>query len=248
MKIVLYGYTGRMGQMVLSALKSHPGHEIAALVAMDSKLENEKCFVSLKDCDVQADVLIDFSNHTAAKDITSWCVKNHVPAVICTTAHDENEKQMILDASASIPVFLSANMSIGIAVLAKIVKQAVKMFPDADIEIVEKHHNQKLDVPSGTAILLADAIKEVHPQSEYVIGRHENGKRTKQEIGIHSLRMGSEVGTHEIYIHTGNECLTLSHEAMSRAVFADGALAAAEFIAGQQPGLYNMADLMGKDD
>lgn len=248
MKIIVYGYTGRMGQMVIAALQKHPEHEIAACVAMDSRRENANCFASLEECDVKADVLIDFSNHTAAKDITEWCVKNNVPAVICTTAHDAAEKQMILKASETVPVFLSANMSIGVAVLAKIVKQAVKMFPDADIEIVEKHHNQKLDVPSGTAILLADAIREVRTDAEYVIGRHENGKRTKQEIGIHSLRLGSEVGTHEIYIHTGNECLTLTHEAESRAVFADGAVAAAEYLITCAPGLYNMSDLMGKDE
>ena len=248
MKIVLYGYTGKMGRMVAAALKDHPEHEIAAYVAVDSQKENDRCFTSLSECDVKADVLIDFSNHTAAKEITEWCVRNSVPAVICTTAHDADEKQMIAKASESIPVFLSANMSIGIAVLAKIVKQAVRMIPDADIEIVEKHHNQKLDVPSGTAILLADAIREVRTDGEYVIGRHENGKRKKQEIGIHSLRMGTEVGTHEIYIHTGNECLTLTHEAQSRAVFADGAIAAAEYLITCAPGLYNMNDLMGKDE
>ncbi|MDO4413937.1 MAG: 4-hydroxy-tetrahydrodipicolinate reductase [Erysipelotrichaceae bacterium] len=246
MRIILYGYTGRMGQMLVSLLAKHPEHEIAAYVAIDSNLENDRCYRSLADCSAEADVLIDFSNHASAKEITEWCVSHKMPAVICTTGHDADEKQMIRDASETIPVFLSANMSIGIAVLARIAREAVKMFPDADIEIVEKHHNQKLDVPSGTALLLADAIKEERSESEYVIGRHENGKRRKEEIGIHSLRLGSEVGTHEIYIHTGNECLTLSHEAQSRAVFADGALAAAEYLITCGPGLYNMNNMIAK--
>jgi 4-hydroxy-tetrahydrodipicolinate reductase len=152
---------------------------------------------------------------------------------------------MIMHASKEIPVFNSANMSLGIAVLSDLAKRAAALFPDADIEIVEKHHNQKLDVPSGTALALANSIKEVRADATYNVGRHENGKRTKQEIGIHSLRMGNEVGTHEIYINNGNECLTLTHEANSRAVFAAGALKAAQYLLNKQPGLYTMKELIG---
>ncbi|MCM1391357.1 MAG: 4-hydroxy-tetrahydrodipicolinate reductase, partial [Ruminococcus sp.] len=138
----------------------------------------------------------------------------------------------------------SANMSLGVALVGCLAKIAAKAFPQADIEIIEKHHNQKLDVPSGTALLLADAIKEVKPESEYVIGRHENGKRTKNEIGIHSLRMGGEVGTHEIIFAMGSQVVTIKHEAESRNLFAEGALSAAEFLVKQEPGKYNMDDII----
>lgn len=134
-------------------------------------------------------------------------------------------------------------MSLGVAVLAQLAEKAAAMFPEADIEIVEKHHNQKLDVPSGTALLLAKRIQKVCTDSVLLIGRHENGKRTKKEIGIHSLRLGNEVGTHEIIITTGNETITLKHEAESRALFAEGALTAAAFLCGMEAGLYNMQDI-----
>ena len=135
-------------------------------------------------------------------------------------------------------------MSIGVAVLAGLAQRAAAAFPTADIEIVEIHHNQKLDVPSGTALLLARAVQSVRPGSTLLIGRHENGKRTAQEIGVHSIRLGNEVGTHEILISTGNEVVTLKHEAKSRALFADGALAAAAWLLGKPAGLYGMQDMM----
>ena len=135
-------------------------------------------------------------------------------------------------------------MSIGIAVLADLARRAAAAFPTADIEIVEIHHNQKLDVPSGTALLLAKSIQNVRKNATLLIGRHENGKRTAQEIGIHSLRLGNEVGTHEVLISTGNEVITLKHEAKNRALFADGALAAAAWLIGRPAGLYSMQDMM----
>ena len=135
-------------------------------------------------------------------------------------------------------------MSIGVALLADLAKKAAAVFPDADIEIIERHHNQKLDVPSGTALLLARRIREARPEAEFVVGRHENGRRTPQEIGIHALRYGSEVGTHEIILSNGKENVTLKHEAENRALFADGALVAAEFLAEKGPGLYDMKDIV----
>ena len=157
----------------------------------------------------------------------------------------EKAADAIVEAAKKIPVFFSANYSLGIAVLADLAQKAAAMFPDADIEIVETHHNQKLDVPSGTALLLANGIKAVRPEAEFVIGRHENGKRTKQQIGIHSLRLGSETGTHEILISTGSETLTLTHRAENRALFAEGALRAASWLMGKPAGLYAMRDLIG---
>ncbi|MCF0115770.1 MAG: 4-hydroxy-tetrahydrodipicolinate reductase, partial [Erysipelotrichaceae bacterium] len=154
------------------------------------------------------------------------------------------EMAYIKECSKDVAVFKSGNMSLGVAVLASLAKEAVKMFPTADIEIIEKHHNRKLDVPSGTALLLADRIKEVRENAVYNIGRHENGKRTIQEIGIHSIRMGNEVGTHEIIISTDNQVITLKHESKNRALFAEGALSAAEFLVKQGPGWYNMDDIV----
>ena len=152
---------------------------------------------------------------------------------------------MVAQAAQIIPVFRSGNMSLGIAVLTRLVKDAAKMFPDADIEIVESHHNQKLDVPSGTALMLAHSVQAVREDATLLVGRHENGKRTRQEVGIHSLRMGNTVGIHEVIINTGTQILTLKHEAQDRSLFAEGALSAAQFLVGQAPGLYNMDDIVG---
>ena len=154
---------------------------------------------------------------------------------------------MIAEAAKEIPVFFSANMSIGVALLADLGRKAAATFPDADIEIVEKHHNQKLDVPSGTALLLARGIQEVRQDSQLLIGRRDYGKRTKQEIGIHSLRLGNEAGAHEIILSTGTQTITLKHEAEDRALFAEGALAAAEYIARQPAGVYSMQDMLDAD-
>lgn len=239
MKLLIHGATGRMGQI----LCRKAGEELAAKVSPEFEKTEGDCYVSLTDCDAQVDCVVDFSNHAATEELLSYCVGHGLPVVIATTGHTAEEKTMIAEAAKKIPVFFSYNMSIGIAALAKLAQQAAAMFPDADIEIVEKHHNQKLDVPSGTALLLADRIADVRPACEYVIGRHENGKRQKRHIGIHSLRLGNEVGTHEIMIATGSETLTLKHEAEDRALFADGALAAAKWLAGKPAGLYDMRDM-----
>lgn len=246
MKIILHGYTGRMGKMVQQAAAGKEGYELAAMAAADSQHEAENCFVSLDEYSGDADVVIDFSNHSATGSLLEYCLKRKLPAVICTTGQTAEEKEMISRAAEEIPVFCSANMSVGIAVLADVVRRAVSMFPDADVEIVEIHHNQKLDAPSGTALILADAVKEVRPDAVYHTGRSGMAKREKNEIGIQSVRMGTETGTHQVYIHTGNECLTFTHQACSRAVFADGALAAADFIVGQEPGLYTMKEMLNK--
>ena len=148
-------------------------------------------------------------------------------------------------AAEHIPVFFSANMSLGVAVLADLVRRAAALFPDADIEIVEIHHNRKVDVPSGTALMLGRAVQDARPEAKLLVGRHENGKRTREEVGIHSLRLGSEVGTHEVLISTDTETISLKHQAHDRALFADGALAAAAFLRGKAPGLYTMRDLIG---
>ncbi len=242
MKILLHGYTGKMGQIVKELIETHPEHQIVAYVAMDG-IDDETHYTSFANVSQTPDVLIDFSHHAATKNVIDYCTTNHVPAVICTTGQTEEEKQMIQDASQQIPIFFSANMSLGIAVLCDLVKKAASMFPEADIEVLEVHHNRKIDVPSGTALLLANAIKTVRPKATFNIGR-QGGKRTKEEIGISSLRMGNEIGTHEIYIHTETECITLKHQAYTRAVFADGAYSAMEFLVKQKPGLYTMNEMI----
>lgn len=246
MKVIVHGVTGKMGQVVTDlAKKGFSGAEYAAGVSPDVVVEQPGLYKTLDKCTEQADVVVDFSFHTATKDLLDYCIRRNLAVVIATTAHTEEEKLYIQKASEKIPVFYSANMSLGVAVLADLAKRAAAAFPNANIEIVETHHNQKLDVPSGTALMLANSIKEARPQSVYNVGRHENGKRTDEEIGIHSLRLGNVVGIHEILISTGNETITLKHEASSRALFGEGAMRAAQFICGKAPGLYKMSDIIG---
>ena len=242
MQIVLNGANGRMGQIVAQRVEQGGAHAIAAKV--DWSYAAGDGYSELAQYEGPADVVIDFSNHAATGQVTEYCVERGLPVVIATTGQTDAELDMIRAAAKAVPVFLSGNMSIGVAVLADLARRAAAMFPEADIEIIERHHNQKLDVPSGTALLLARRIQEARPDSELLIGRHENGKRTRREIGIHSLRYGNEVGTHEIIIAAGNETLTLKHEAEDRSLFARGALAAAEFLAGRAPGLYDMKDIV----
>jgi len=245
MKIIVNGAGGRMGQVLCSLIDESENNTIAARVSQEFETDSTNLvFKSIDEVCVDADCIIDFSHHTAAKAICDYAVKKGIALVIATTGHTDEEVAAIEEAAKSVPVFKSANMSLGVALVGCLAKIAAKAFDQADIEIIEKHHNQKLDVPSGTALLLADAIKSVKPESEYVIGRHENGKRTKNEIGIHSLRMGSEVGTHEVIFAMGSQIVTIKHEAKNRSLFAEGALTAADFIVKKQPGIYNMDDIL----
>ena len=245
MRVLVHGITGHMGQIVCSLVQSgYEGSVFAGGVSPDVESETSELFRSFESCKPDADVVVDFSFHTGVGALLDYCISNSLPVVVATTGHTAEEKNLIEKAAESIPVFYSANMSVGVAVLADIAKRAAAAFPDADIEIVETHHNRKVDVPSGTALLLANSIKEARPDAVYNIGRPENGKRTPQEIGIHSLRMGNYFGRHEIYISTGSETLTLVHEALNRTLFAEGALKAAAFLLGKKPGLYNMKDMM----
>ncbi len=245
MKIIVNGAGGRMGKTLCDLIEKSEKHTLAAAVSMEFETDAENgIFKSLDKFSGEADMLIDFSNHSATYDVTSYALKRGLPVVIATTGQNEEELSMIKSASAEIPVFYSQNMSLGVAILSCLAKIAAKALPDCDIEIIEKHHNQKLDVPSGTAILLADSIKSVRTEAEYNIGRHEYGKRTKNEIGIHSLRMGGEVGTHEIIFAMGSQVITLKHEAENRSLFAEGAISAAEFLLSQEAGFYNMDNIL----
>ena len=245
MRVLVHGITGHMGQIIASLAEGgFAGATLAGGVSPDVRIEENNNFKSFASCNVESDVVVDFSFHGAVRDLMDYCIAKSLPVVVATTGHTEEEKEIIRKASERIPVFYSANMSIGVATLADLAKKAAAAFTDADIEIVETHHNRKLDVPSGTALLLANAIKEARPQSTFNIGRPDNGKRTKEEIGIHSIRMGNIVGIHEILISTGNETITLRHEAHSRALFGEGALRAASFLIGKKPGLYDMKDMI----
>ena len=246
MRILIHGSTGRMGKILCDLLTAgYPGLTLAARVSPEETADSANCvYTSLQEVDCEVDGVIDFSHHTAVSSLLDFCMAKNLPVVVATTGHTPEEKTVISEAAKKIPVFFSANMSIGVALLAELAKKAASVFPTANIEIVEKHHNQKLDVPSGTALLLAHRMQEVLTDSVLLVGRHENGKRTAKEIGIHSLRMGNEVGTHEIIIATGSETITLKHEAENRSLFANGALAAIAFLEGKAAGLYNMSDII----
>ena len=241
MNIIINGAGGRMGKALRALAQSK---DVTVVAAVDPFVKEEGMLAALAEYTGKADCVIDFSNHAGTEALLGYAVAQEIPVVIATTGHTQQELDLIKEAAAKVPVFYSGNMSLGIALLTQLARQAAKMFPDADVEIVESHHNQKLDVPSGTALMLAKAIQDARPDSTLLVGRHENGKRTKQEIGIHSLRMGNTVGIHEVIINTGTQVITLKHEAQDRSLFAEGALSAAAFIAGKVPGLYSMDDIV----
>ena len=239
MRAVVCGANGAMGKLICEIL----GDEVVGKVSIDGANGVPKTFEELGE--VAADVVVDFSHHTAIADVLNYTKKIGAAAVIGTTGHTAEEKTLIYAAAEEIPVFYAGNVSLGIAVLCRLVKDAVKYFPDADVEIVEIHHTRKVDAPSGTAHMVFNAIKEVRPQAYENCGRAGEGKRTKDEIGIHALRMGNVVGIHEVHINTGNQTLTLKHESGSRAMLADGAVAAARFMEGKGKGLYDMESILG---
>ena len=244
MKVIVNGAAGRMGKELLASIASgYCGAELVAAVDITTPACDCPCYTSLSDVKERADILIDFSHHSATDRVLAFALDRKMATVIATTGQTDEEKRAIEDASRKIPLFYSGNMSIGIALLVSLVKTAVQVFPDADVEIVETHHNQKLDVPSGTALMIAKGIENVRQDTSFCIGRHENGKRPAGEVGIHSIRMGKVVGIHEVHINTGSQTLTLKHEAHSRALFAEGALKAAEYLREQTAGLYSVGDL-----
>jgi len=238
MRAIVCGANGAMGKLICEIL----GDEVAGKVSIDGENGVPKTFTELGD--VAADVVIDFSHHSAVADVLDYAKKTGCAVVIGTTGHTPEEKAQIYEAAKELPVFYSGNMSLGIAVLCRLARQAAACFPDADLEIVEVHHNRKVDAPSGTAHMLFNAIREVRPEAVEVCGRAGEGKRKKNEIGVASLRLGNVVGIHEVHISTGNQTLTLRHEAGSRAMLAEGGVDAARFMAGKTPGMYTMAELL----
>ena len=238
MRAIVCGANGAMGKLICAAL----GESVIGRVSIDGENGVPRTFAELGE--MKADVVIDFSHHTAVNEVLAYAKRIGSAAVIGTTGHTPEEKALIFEAAKEIPVFYAGNVSLGIAVLCRLVKQAVAFFPDADVEIVEIHHTRKVDAPSGTAHMLFNAIKEVRPNAYENCGRSGEGKRTKDEVGVHALRMGNVVGIHEVHINTGNQTLTLKHESGSRAMLADGAAAAARFMEGKPKGLYNMESIL----
>ena len=238
MRTVIWGANGAMGQLLRKAL----GEEVCGLVSLDG--ENGVARNPRELPDLKPEAVIDFSHHSSVAEVTAYAVSQGCPLVIGTTGHTEEEQALIFAAAEKIPVFYSHNMSLGIAVLCRIAKEAAACFPEADIEILEIHHNRKVDAPSGTAHMLFKALQEVRPEAVKVCGRAGEGKRQKKEIGIASLRMGNVVGVHEVHICTPSQTLTLRHEAANRGMFANGAVEAARFLQGKAPGLYTMQDFL----
>jgi len=238
MRAILCGANGAMGKLIDGIL----GSEVVGRVSIDGENGVPKTFGELGE--VQADVLVDFSHHTAVADVLEYAEKIGCAVVIGTTGHTPEEKERIYTAAKKLPVFYSGNMSLGIAVLCRLAKQAAGFFPDADIEILEIHHNRKVDAPSGTAHMLFNAVRQARPDAVEICGRAGEGKRKKNEVGVASLRMGNVVGIHEVHICTPSQTLTLRHEAGNRAMLAEGAVDAARFMEGKAVGLYNMEDIL----
>ena len=245
MRILLSGLTGHMGAEVAKLISARDDMELTAGVdAFAGDGTCVPCAKSFADACTDVDCVIDFSHHSLTKALTDFCVNNRLPLVLATTGQTEEEKRMIREASASIPLFFAANYSLGIALLIELAKKTAAVMEGAEIEIVEAHHDRKLDAPSGTALAIADGIREVRPEAVNHCGRSGQGKRTPEEIGIHAIRMGNIVGMHEVIIGTPNQTITLKHEAHSRALFAEGALSAAGFLMGKGAGLYDMKSLL----
>lgn len=241
-KVLINGACGRMGKEVEKIVESSETMSVAAKV--DKMAAESGCYTDINDFVGKADVIIDFSNHLGTKELLDYAVKNNIPTVVATTGHTPEELACIEEASKKIAVFHSANMSLGVALLCELAVKAAATMPDADIEIVETHHNRKLDAPSGTALMIANAIKAVREKAQFVFGREGNAKREKNEIGVHAVRRGNIVGIHEVLVSTDSQTITLKHEAHSRALFAEGAVSAAEFILGKGAGLYNMNSIV----
>ena len=249
MKIILTGCNGRMGKALAALVSENEFAVIAAGIDIVKTPCNEfPIYSNIGEYTGQADVVIDFSHRSVLPDVLGYCIPKRLPVVIATTGHDENQINEIKKASKLIPIFKSANMSLGINLLAKLVKSAAAALKDNfDIEIIEKHHNKKLDAPSGTALMLADAAREgSRADKQYVYDRHAvRRERDRAEIGIHSVRGGTIIGEHEVVFAGFNEIIFLSHSAQSREVFASGALRAAEYISKvKTPGFYDMSSLL----
>lgn len=247
-RIVVSGCNGKMGREVIALIKEREDCEVAAGIDLRSSEDFPFPFCSSPDqLSIEADVLIDFSHPSLLTSLLTMAKEKRLPLVLCTTGYSQAQVDEVRSASQEIPVFYSRNMSLGINLLIELSKKAAQVLGrDFDIEIIEKHHNQKIDAPSGTALMLADEISTVlSPEPKYVFDRHSRRMaREKNEIGLHSIRGGTIVGEHDVLFAGHHETITLSHSAQSKEVFASGALNAALFLCGKPAGMYDMSDLL----
>lgn len=245
-KVLINGCNGKMGQVLSERIRDTQDIEVLCGVdKIDTGDNNYPVFTDIHSINLIPDVIIDFSIPVATFPILDFAKKNNIPIVIATTGFTEKEEEKIKEISKNLPIFKSSNMSYEINLMSKLVASLAKKLPESDIEIVETHHNRKVDAPSGTALILADSINEAcNNEFEYEYNRHtKREKRTKNEIGIHSLRGGTEAGKHTVIFFGNNESLEITHNVTSRSVFADGAIKAANFIIHKDNGLYSMNDL-----
>ncbi|MBO5285906.1 MAG: 4-hydroxy-tetrahydrodipicolinate reductase [Clostridia bacterium] len=251
MKVIIHGASGRMGNAVYTALCKE--NDVTGIAFVDKFMPDYPLGLPQKVTETALeltllkedyDVLVDFSNHVTTLPVTNFAIDKKIPTVICTTGQTEDELTLIKQASKKTAIFYSGNMSVGVAVLGNAVKNAVLAMKDAEIEIIETHHDKKLDAPSGTALMLADFVKEARPEMTVLTGRNGFMKKQKDEIGISSIRYGSIVGIHEVIISTDTETLSFKHQAHTRAVFADGAVAAVKYLFNKSAGLYDMKMLL----
>ncbi len=248
-KMIMHGCNGKMGQVISKIVKEDAGAEMVAGIDKYTGLANDyPVFESISKCDVEADVIIDFSNASAVDELLDYCVERKVPVVLCTTGLSEAQLEKVKEASKKVAVLKSANMSLGVNMLLKLLQDAAKVLAPAgfDIELVEKHHNQKVDAPSGTALALADSINEaLNNEYTYNYDRSQvRQKREKKEIGIVAVRGGTIVGEHEVIFAGEDEVIEFKHTAHSKAVFGKGAVEAGKFLKGKEAGLYDMKDVI----
>ena len=248
-KILMHGCNGKMGRMITELVKNDSAAEIVAGVDKYTAVPNDyPVFESITACDVDADVVIDFSNAGAVDELLAYCTEKKLPVVLCTTGLSEEQLKKVEESSEKSAILKSANMSMGINLLLKLLKDAAKVLAPAgyDIELVEKHHNQKLDAPSGTALALADSINDaLNNEYNYVYDRSQvRQKRDGKEIGISAVRGGTIVGDHEVLFAGQDEVIEFKHTAYSKAVFGKGAVEAAKFLAGKPAGRYDMSDVI----
>ena len=248
-KAIMHGCNGKMGQVITNICKEDTGIEIVAGIDVYDGISNDyPVFPNISVCNVEADVIIDFSTASAIDDLLVYSVEKQIPVVLCTTGLSDVQLEKAREVATKVAVLRSANMSLGINTLMELLKKAAQIFAPAgfDMEIVEKHHNQKVDAPSGTALALADSINDALENAyEYKYDRsQERKKRDKYEIGISAVRGGSIVGEHEVIFAGQDEVIEFKHTAYSKAVFAKGAVEAAKFLKGKGPGMYGMQDVI----
>lgn len=249
-RIIMHGCNGNMGQVISGiAAKDENVEIVAGIDVYNEKKNNYPVFKCIQECDIEADVIIDFASAKAVDALLDYSINKGVPVVLCTTGLSEEQVERVKEASKRVAILKSANMSLGINTLMKLLQDAVKVFGNAgyDVEIVEKHHNQKVDAPSGTALALADSINEaMGNEYEYIYDRSkERKKRDKKELGISAVRGGTIVGEHEVIFAGTDEVIEFKHTAYSKAVFGKGAVEAAKFLNNKPEGLYDMSDVIG---